>query len=189
MHKFNVIITTMAVGYQYQNEFSKKEAFKSNKKKLIILGFGLLFLGVIAIIGAPKQEKVIQKNPDQVVDTKELGTVSGLSLTDAQKAIKLNTDGFLITVKNGGDYKNFTTPLIYGFIEDQPSLLNNLKQKDINSCKLQTIEDGSADAPINIATYTCTNFYVILSTSISDKQNLESNDKVINWKILELEAS
>ncbi|HMS32257.1 MAG TPA: hypothetical protein PKA29_03225 [Candidatus Saccharibacteria bacterium] len=179
----------MAVSYQYQNEYSKKEDSKSIRKKMIILGVGVLFLAVIAIIGMPKKEEVVPQTNNQIAADKGLEIADGLNLTDKQKAIKLNSDGFLIAVKNGSDYKSFTATLVYGVLHDNPSILSKLKEKDIKSCKLKSIEDGPENSLISIATYSCTKFYIMLSTSDSDDQDLESNNKVISWKILEMETS
>ena len=46
----------MAVGYQYQSDYDKKENKKGFKKKFVILGVGLALLVVIAIVGAPKKQ-------------------------------------------------------------------------------------------------------------------------------------
>lgn len=177
----------MAVGYQYQNDYNKKQESKGFKKKLIILGAGIFFLIVIAFLGAPKKEVITNNpSPDQEVKqdedntTNQLPTKPDYVLSEEQKKIKLNTDGFLLSLINKTDYKGFLVPLVYSAVKDKPELVNTLSSKKLESCQLENIEKSDN---INIVTYSCSGFYVFISTStLNDSTVL---NKIINWKIMD----
>lgn len=172
----------MAVGYQYQNEYNHKQDGKGFKKKLIILGAGLALLVVIAIIGAPKKEQPVTTSTEtQQTEAKptELPVKKDYILTDEQKKIKLNTDGFLLSLVNKADYQSYLVPLVYSAIKGKPSLLDTLSSQKLESCILENIEKNDN---IDITTYGCSGFSLFISTSnYSDEKTL---NKIINWKIL-----
>lgn len=175
----------MAVGYQYQNDYNNKQESKGFKKKLIILGAGIFFLIIIAFLGAPKKE-VVTTNSNQALDqdknntTEQLPTKPDYVLSEEQKKIKLNTDGFLLSLINKTDYKDFLVPLVYSAVKDKPELVNTLSSKKLESCQLENIEKSDN---INIVTYSCSGFYIFISTStLNDSAVL---NRIINWKIMD----
>lgn len=99
-----VIITTMAVGYQYQNDYNKKQESKGFKKKLVILVAGLLLLVVVAIVGAPKKEEAtnlesVSSVPEYKDNTFNLEPKTG-SLSNEELLNKTKADKFLISIND-----------------------------------------------------------------------------------------
>lgn len=169
----------MAVGYQYQSDYDKKQNKKGFKKKFIILGIGLALLVVVAVIGAPKKQAVVDNTSTEQQKT-ELPTKPNLVLDDNQKKIKLNTDGFLLSLVNKSDYQAFLVPLVYSSIKDKPSVLDLLNSKNLASCTLDNIEKSDN---INIVTYKCSGFRLFISTLTLDDDRVL--DKIANWRVIE----
>jgi hypothetical protein len=170
----------MAVGYQYQNDYENKQNKKSSKKKLIILVSGIVFLVFIAIIGMPKSEPVVVNNQTQDAKLNELPVADSYNLDDKQKSIKLNTDGFLLSLINDEDYKDYMVPIVYSAVKDKESLLDKLRSLNLETCILQNIEIKESNK-ISIVQYSCDGFVVLISTSEVDGDNILN--KVISWKV------
>jgi hypothetical protein len=116
----------MAVGYQYQSDYDKKENKKGFKKKFVILGIGLALLVVIAIIGAPKKQENIQETSNST--SVKLSTESSdNSLPESLYDYKNISDSFMSDVLNKSDpLKN------YYDARDDKTLLENKITSDFN---------------------------------------------------------
>ncbi len=165
----------MAVGYQYQSDYDKKETKSGFKKKLIILGTGIAVLIIVAIAGAPKKT-----SPQGSIETGEFFESSGSSLSESLQKSKGSSDKFIKNTLDGVS----SDDMLYNQVNVKYPLNVNREKLDLSnySCQYSKFMDYfDVFNSMPIFSYKCTSvsevkFLMVATINTED-------DKIVNWKL------
>ena len=157
----------MAVGYQYQNEYNKKQESKGFKKKLVILVSGLLLLVIVAIVGAPKKDTpVVTNTPNTEIGnaSKSIAKLDQTQKDSISRAKQEDADKFLNAIKEGSDIEEYVPLFLKKPLSDNPALSQNIKDYYNKDCALlKTDWPKEFLDNLLVITYRCDNNYLYLA--------------------------
>jgi hypothetical protein len=161
----------MAVGYQYQNDYSEKQNKKGYRKKLLILVGGILFLLIVAVLGMPKKTIPVVESR---VSFENLPVLDSDKKTDVENKVKQNAENFL---KSSGQ-TIFIANFLINSVENNPEYVNFSSRLDINSCEFLTTEwPAELLDNVIIAQFICSDKYFYVAASKFYKY------KFFNWEV------